>query len=47
MLGERLAFHREDGCAPGGDRGRRMILSGKNVARSPAHICAQLNQRFD
>ncbi len=47
VLFEALALHREDGHAGLGDGGGGVILRREDVARGPAHIGAEVRQRFD
>ena len=47
VLGQRFALPRKDGNPRFGDGRRRMVLRRKNIARAPAHVGAQLDQRFD
>ncbi len=47
VLLQRLALMREDRNAGRGDGGGGVILGGEDVARRPAHLGAEVNQRFD
>jgi hypothetical protein len=47
MLLQRLTLDRENGRAACGNRSGRMVLRGEDVARRPADIRAQFDQRFD
>ena len=47
MLFQRLTFNRKNRNVSGCNRGGRMVLGGKDIARRPAHIRAQRDQCFD
>ena len=47
MLFQGLAFNREHGRAACGDCCCGVILSGENVARGPAYICAKIDECFN
>ena len=47
VLLERLALPGEHRDAGGGDRGRGVVLGGEDVARRPAHLGAERDQRLD
>ncbi len=47
VFGQRFALVGKHRNARLGNRGGRMVLGRKDVARRPAHVCAQSDERFD